>query len=71
MSAPLFEAYWFTDGLNSGRHDQLYSADIGLKYNFAGNLSLGTTVLYVVRTSNVLVRNYRDLRIGPRLDFAF
>jgi hypothetical protein len=71
VSTPLFEAYWFTDGLNSGRQDQLYSADIGLKYNFASNLSLTTTVLYEARTSNVPIRHYRDLRIGPRLDFAF
>lgn len=71
VSAPLFEAYWFTDGLNTGRHDQLYSADIGLKYNFASNLALTTTVLYEARTSNVALRHYRDLRIGPRLDFAF
>lgn len=71
VSAPLFEAYWFTDGLNSGRWDQLYSADIGVKYNFASNLSLTTTVLYEARTSNVPLRRYRDLRIGPRLDFAF
>jgi hypothetical protein len=71
VSAPLFEAYWFTDGLNTGRQDQLYSADIGLRYSFANNLSLTTTVLYEARTSNVAVRRYRDLRIGPRLDFAF
>jgi hypothetical protein len=71
VSSPLFEAYWFTDGLNSGRQDQLYSADIGLKYNFASNLSLTTTVLYEARTSNVPLRHYRDIRIGPRLDFAF
>ncbi len=45
--------YWFTDGLNSGRRDQLYSADVGLKYNFASNVSLTTTVLYEARTSNV------------------
>jgi hypothetical protein len=71
VSSPLFEAYWFTDGLNSGRQDQLYSADIGLRYSFASNLSLTTTVLYEVRTSNVAVRQYKDLRVGPRLDFAF
>jgi hypothetical protein len=71
VSAPLFEAYWFTDGLNSGRQDQLYSADVGLKYNLASNVSLTTTVLYELRTSNVPLRHYRDLRIGPRLDFAF
>jgi hypothetical protein len=71
VSTPLFEAYWFNDGLNSGRQDQLYSADIGLRYSFASNLSLTTTALYEVRTSNVAVRRYRDLRVGPRLDFAF
>ncbi|WP_027556594.1 outer membrane beta-barrel protein [Bradyrhizobium sp. Cp5.3] len=71
VSTPLFEAYWFTDGLNTGRRDQLYSVDLGLKYNFASNVSLTTTVLYEARTSNVPLRRYRDLRIGPRLDFAF
>jgi hypothetical protein len=71
VSTPLFEAYWFTDGLNTGRQDQLYSADIGLRYSFASNVALTTTALYEVRTSNVAVRRYRDLRIGPRLDFAF
>jgi hypothetical protein len=71
VSTPLFEAYWFTDGLNSGRRDQLYSADIGLRYSFASNLSLTTSVLYEVMESNVAARRYRDLRVGPRLDFAF
>ncbi|SFI02703.1 outer membrane beta-barrel protein [Bradyrhizobium sp. cf659] len=71
VSTPLFEAFWFTDGLNRGRQDQIYSADIGVKYNFASNVSLTTSVLYEARTSNVAVRRYRDLRIGPRLDFAF
>jgi Putative beta-barrel porin 2 len=71
VSTPLFEAYWFNDGLNSGRQDQLYSADIGLRYSFASNVSLTTDVLYEVRTSNVAARRYRDLRVGPRLDFAF
>ena len=71
VSTPLFEAYWFTDGLNNGRRDELYSVDIGLKYSFASNVSLTTTVLYEARTSNVALRHYRDLRIGPRLHFAF
>ncbi|MDF0578804.1 outer membrane beta-barrel protein [Bradyrhizobium yuanmingense] len=71
VSTPLFEAYWFTDGLNAGRQDQLYSVDLGLKYNVANNVSLTTTVLYEARTSNVPLRRYRDVRIGPRLDFAF
>ena len=58
VSTPLFEAFWFTDGLNNGRRDQLYSADIGLRYSFARNLSLTTSVLYEVRESNVAVRQY-------------
>lgn len=70
VSTPLF-AFWFTDGLNRGRQDQIYSADLGVKYNFTSNASLTTSVLYEARTSNVAVRRYRDLRIGPRLDFAF
>jgi hypothetical protein len=71
VSTPLIEAYWFTDGLNAGRKDQIYSVDLGLKYNFTGNVSLTTDVLYEARTSNVPLRRYRDVRIGPRLDFAF
>jgi hypothetical protein len=60
VSTPSFEAYWFNDGLNSARQDQLYSEDIGLRYSFASNVSLTTAVLYEVRTSNVAVRRYRD-----------
>jgi len=71
VSTLLFEAFWFTDGLNRGRQDQIYSADLGVKYNFTSNVSLTTSVLYEARISNVAVRRYRDLRIGPRLDFAF
>lgn len=71
VSTPLFEANWFSDGLNSGRRDELYSVDIGLKYNFASNLALTTTVLYEARTSNVALRHYTDFRIVPRFDFAF
>lgn len=71
VSTPLFEAFWFTDGLNAGRQDHIYSIDVGLKYNLARNVSLTTTVLYETRTSNVPLRRYRDVRIGPRLDFAF
>jgi len=71
VSTPLFEAFWFTDGLNRGRQDQIYSTDVGLRYSFASNVSMTTSVLYEVRTSNVSERQYRDLRIGPRLDFAF
>jgi len=71
VSTPFFEAYWFTDGLNRGREDQIYSASLGLKYNIASNMSLTTNVIYEVRTSNVAIRNYRDFQIGPKLDFAF
>lgn len=71
VSTPFIEAFWFTDGLNQGRQDQIYSASLGLKYNIANNVSLTTNVIYEARTSNVALRHYRDLQIGPRLDFAF
>jgi hypothetical protein len=71
VSTPFFEAYWFTDGLNRGRQDQIYSASLGLKYNVSSNVSVTTSAIYEVRTSNVLIRNYTDFQIGPRLDFAF
>jgi hypothetical protein len=71
VSTPLIEAFWFTDGLNTGRKDQIYSATLGLKYNIASNISLTTNVLYEARTSNVPLRHYTDVQIGPRLDFAF
>jgi hypothetical protein len=71
VSTPFLEAFWFTDGLNRGRQDQIYSADIGLKYNFTSSVSLTTDVVYEIRTSNVPLRHYRDFRVGPRLDFAF
>lgn len=71
VSTPFIEAFWFTDGLNKGRQDQIYSASLGLKYNIASNISLTTNVLYEVRTSNVPLRHYTDLQIGPKLDFAF
>jgi hypothetical protein len=71
VSTPLIEAFWFTDGLNVGRQDQIYSGSLGLKYNFASNVSLTTNVIYEARTSNVPLRRYTDWQIGPRLDFAF
>ena len=71
VSTPFIEAFWFTDGLNNGRKDQIYSATLGLKYNIARNVSLTTSVLYEARTSNVALRHYTDVQIGPRLDFAF
>jgi Putative beta-barrel porin 2 len=71
VSTPFIEAFWFTDGLNAGRQDQIYSVSLGLKYNIASNISLTTNVIYEARTSNVPLRHYTDVQIGPRLDFAF
>lgn len=71
VSIPFIEAFWFTDGLNAGRQDQIYSVSLGLKYNIASNVSLTTTVISEARTSNVPLRHYTDVQIGPRLDFAF
>lgn len=71
VSTPFIEAFWFTDGLNAGRQDQIYSVSLGLKYNIASNVSLTTNVIYEARTSNVPLRHYTDVQIGPRLDFAF
>ncbi len=70
-SSPFFEAYWFTGGLNSGRADQIYSASLGLKYNFTPSVSLTTSIAYEVRRSNFPQRWYENVDIGPHLDFAF
>ena len=58
VSTPFIEAFWFTDGLNSGRQDQIYSVSLGLKYNLASNVSLTTNVIYEARNSNVPLRHY-------------
>ena len=71
VSTPFIEAFWFTDGLNRGRQDQIYSTSLGLKYNIRSNVSLTTNVVYEARFSNVAIRRYTDFQIGPRLDFAF
>jgi len=71
VSTPFVEAYWFTDGLNEGRQDIIYSTSLGLRYSIASNISLTTSANYEWRTSNVPLRHYRDLEIGPRLDLAF
>ena len=65
------QAFWFTDSLNRGRQDLIYSTSLGLKYNVTRSVSLTTNVIYEARTSNVALRHYTDLMIGPRLDFAF
>jgi len=71
VSIPFVEAYWFTDGLNEGRQDIIYSTSLGLRYSIANNISLTTGASYEWRTSNVPLRHYRELEIGPRLDMAF
>lgn len=71
VSEPFYEAYWFTNGLNDGRVDHIYSVSIGLKYDFAPNVSLVTMVAFEERFSNFEERNYRNLDIGPKLNFAF
>src|ERR1700688_1493066 len=71
VGTPFIEAFWFTDGLNRGRQDQIYSTSLGLKYNIRSNVSLTSNVIYEVRSSNVAIRRYTDFQIGPRLDFAF
>jgi hypothetical protein len=71
VSEPFFESFWFTEGLNSGRQDQIYSASLGLKYNISDNASLTTEAVYEGRTSNQARRDFDVLEIGPRLDFAF
>jgi hypothetical protein len=71
VSTPMIELFWFTDGLNSGRQDQIYSASLGLKYKISRKVSLTTCAHYEQRTSNVPLRHYTDFEIGPKLDFAF
>ena len=71
VSSPFFEAFWFIGGVNSGRADQIYSVSLGLKYNIAPNVSLTTNVAFEERLSNVGIRRYQNVDIGPHLDFAF
>lgn len=71
VSEPFFESFWFTDGLNTGRRDQIYSASLGLKYNLSDNATLTTEAVYEGRSSNQSGRDYDVVEIGPRLDFAF
>ncbi len=71
VSSPFFEAYWFTRDVNAGRRDQIYSASLGVKYNFTPRIALTTSVAYEERFSNVAVRRYQNIDIGPRLNFSF
>jgi len=71
VSTPFVEGYWFTDGLNFGRRDMIYSGSLGLKYNITEQVSLTGNVAYEARVSNVPLRHYRSLDIGPKLSFAF
>jgi hypothetical protein len=71
VSTPLLEGYWFTDGLNEGRRDWIYSTSLGLRYRVTDSVSLTANAVYEARTSNVPLRHYRDFTIGPKLDFIF
>jgi hypothetical protein len=71
VSSPFFEAFWFTKDVNSGRRDQIYSASLGVKYNITPTVDLTTSVAFEERFSNVAIRRYQNVDIGPRLNFAF
>lgn len=71
VSSPFFEAYWFTGDVNVGRRDQIYSASLGVKYNFTPRVALTTSAAFEQRLSNVAIRRYQSVDIGPRLNFSF
>lgn len=71
VSEPFFEQFWFTDGLNSGRQDQVYSVSLGLQYKISENAHLTTEVVYERGESNRPGLDYDLIEIGPRLDFAY
>jgi hypothetical protein len=71
VSEPFFEQFWFTDGLNSGRQDSVYSVSLGLQYAITENANLTTEVVYESGTSNRPGLDYDFIEVGPRLDFVF
>jgi hypothetical protein len=71
VSEPFYESFWFTDGANSGREDQVYSVSLGLQYALTDNASLTTEVIYENGSSNRAGLDYEFIEVGPRLDFAF
>lgn len=71
VSEPFFEQFWFTDGLNSGREDQVYSVSLGLQYRLTDDALLTTEVIYEKGESNRPGLDYDFIEIGPRLDFAY
>jgi hypothetical protein len=71
LATPMVELFWFTDGLNNGRRDQIYSSSLGLRYRISNNVSLTNSLLYERRFSNIPIRQFQNLEIGPKLDFAF
>lgn len=71
VSEPFFEQFWFTDGLNSGRQDQVYSVSLGLQYKITDNAYLTTEVVYEKGESNRPGLDYDFIEVGPRLDFAY
>jgi hypothetical protein len=71
VSESFIDTLYFTDGLNIGRNDQIYSTSLGLKYKINDNTSLTTEVVYEAGNSNRAGLNYWMIDVGPRLDFAF
>ncbi len=71
VSEPFFEQFWFTDGLNSGRQDQVYSISLGLQYKITEDALLTTEIVYEKGESNRPGLDYDFIEVGPRLDFAY
>lgn len=71
VSESFIDTYYFTDGRNVGRNDQIFSTGLGLKYNLDDNTSITTEVVYEAGNSNRPGLDYRMIEVGPRLDFAF
>src|SRR5262245_20332593 len=58
VSTPKIRFYSFTDGINNGRHDQLFSMSGGLRYAFSPEVSLTTSASYEHRNSNFRLKYY-------------
>ncbi len=71
VSFPFFEKNWFSGGLNIGRRDKYYSADIGLSYTISDNLVLTTSATHEVFRSNFPQRKHDVFDVSTRLDFVF
>ena len=67
-----FRVYWFNTSLVGPVPVDYYpSASVGLKYDFGHDVTLTTSVGFVARRSNIALRNYDKLDIGPSVDFKY